>query len=266
MSTSRTGRRSSRSGRRAILFSIVLAAITGAASGYLVAKTQVGGGGGSDGAELRVMRARIDELRTDVNRLTETAERARILLERRQSDAGTAALTGFSAASAANADDEPTGIARTAADLKTLSGDERREALMSSEGIAAAAYNAFEERDEALRRQLYMSRPECQRPDAEGMVICSVTLRNNLQQVSSVSLTQFGSSARLAGGSTISSIRMRPRGETLFAYSAALRIPGEANRGFEISFGPVPPETVAIDALQLTANKLRYTFDNVALN
>jgi hypothetical protein len=156
--------------------------------------------------------------------------------------------------------DAPVSMALTA----LAATETRRRTDLASQ--AAATAEALDARFVEQRRQLFIQTPQCKKPDGEGLIICSITMRNNSADTLLVSFSQSGSRAVLTPEETFTSIRMRQLGQARFGYTATASIPSQDARSIEIAFGPTSGEQATARSIALSVNKMHYEFADVALN
>ena len=250
--------------RKAVITSVIVSTlITGVA--MLINMT---GGARDWGPDVKRLYDQVQDLQEKTDRLEEKLTRTRFELEALQAAADSGGdggdIASRMAAAAAAAEVAAGRAAPPEEDQRSAS--ERRADLLNSDGLAAAAISALEDRAALQKRLLFVLQPACRKPDAEGQVICEINIRNNAGTATSVSFSQSGTSVSIAGGDTFSAIRMRQPGQRAFAYTTALTIPAESNGAIEVAFGPVAAEAEEIRSFSLAANKLIYSFETIPLN
>ncbi|MGG7564657.1 hypothetical protein ACQ5SO_00655 [Rhodovulum sp. DZ06] len=259
-SSSGSGRRSRSIRRSAVTATIVSVVIVGGA----VASGLLGGGGGVDNTDIRRLYTQISELQQKTDRLEESLTRMRFEMEAVSAGGPRAEL--IAAVNAAQRQEEEAArAAEEAAPESPEDAEARRRELLSSEGLAAAAISALEDREAVQKRLLIVMQPDCAKPDADGLVVCRVNLRNNAISSTAVSFSQSGSAARIEGGDSFSSIRMRQPGQPVFGYTTALNIAPQSVGTIEIAFGPVEGPAETVSRLSIAANKSVYSFEGLAL-
>ena len=238
-----------RSTRTAIITSLAISSTVGGLFAAL-------GPAGSDDAGMaryEDLKHQIAALSAENRRLSEAVSDVQLLVLK-------TARTGEQDASATDAAPAPMPLALTA----RAASEARR--ITDSASQAAATTEALNARFDEQRRLLFIQTPQCKKPDAEGLVICAVTMRNNDAQALLVSFSQSGSRVVLDAEAGFSSIRMRQLGQTRFSYTASTSIPAQGARVLEIAFGPAKTAPDTARSIALSVNKMTYEFADVALN